>query len=147
MFDNILLVYYIHLGLVLVLIVGGFILPVHHLPYYILFILLVFLDWNDMDGMCILTKIEYYLRHGVWIHDISTYEPPKDRQEDSTFFRRSIESVFPIKLNDDYATRINYLLFLIPTIVALMRYWRYTHTIKDEGIRHTTKRINTNPRK
>jgi hypothetical protein len=104
---------WIHLLMFVVVIAGPF-LPRRLLPYYILFIFVIFLDWNDVDGMCILTKIEHYFRTGMW----ESTSPVEGGPE---FFRPMLQ-VFGISLSRTEADRLNNFIFIICCMIAFIRY-------------------------
>lgn len=96
-----------------VVLIGPF-LPKKYLPYYILFVFLIFLDWNDLDGMCILTKIEHYFRSGKW----ESTSPVEGGPE---FFRPILQQ-FNISLTRTEADRLNNFIFLLCWGTAFIRY-------------------------
>jgi hypothetical protein len=100
--------------LMFVVVLGGPFLPTKYLPYYMLFILFIFLDWNDLDGMCILTKLEHYFRHGSW----ETTSPVEGGPE---FFRPIVESL-GFTLSRSEADRLNNFIFLLCWGTAFVRY-------------------------
>ena len=104
----------IHILIVVFVFIGPFILPHKLLPYFLLFILLIFLDWNDFDGMCILTKIEHYLIYGVWDNKSPTEGGPE--------FFRPILQYLGFNLTRTEADRLNNFLFLISWGIAFIRY-------------------------
>lgn len=93
---------------------GPFILSSKYLPYYLLFVLLVFFDWNDFDGMCILTRLEYYFRYGVWKNESPIEGGPE-------FFRPIINSL-GFNLSRTEADRLNNFIFLVFFTIVLLRY-------------------------
>jgi hypothetical protein len=113
------LIYYAHIALIIYILFGFIFLPTNHLPFYIILIILVFIDWNDYDGMCILTKLEYYFRYGVWIkqiEEINKYEEPAE------FFRPLIKRILNIDLTAQQASRLNNLLFSLCLLFGFIRY-------------------------
>ena len=104
---------WIHL-LMFVVVIGGPFLPTRYLPYYILFIFIILLDWNDWDGMCILTKIEHYFRTGRW----DSRSPIEGGPE---FFRPMLQ-MFGISLNRIEADRLNNAIFITCSMIAFIRY-------------------------
>jgi hypothetical protein len=118
------LIYYAHIALIIYILFGFIFLPTNHLPFYIILIILVFIDWNDYDGMCILTKLEYYFRYGVWIkqiEEINKYEEPAE------FFRPLIKRILNIDLTAQQASRLNNLLFSLCLLFGFIRYWSSTN--------------------
>ena len=108
------IVRWLHLFIVLFVFVGPFILSHKYLPHYLLLILIIFIDWNDLDGMCILTKLEHYLRTGEWVSTSPTEGGPE--------FFRPILRYFGIHLTRTEADRLNNFLFLICWGIAFIRY-------------------------
>ena len=104
----------IHYIMFIFIFIGPFLLPYKYLSYYLLFVLLVFFDWNDLDGMCILTKLEYYFRYGIWESGSPTEGGPE-------FFRPIINN-FGFNLSRSEADRLNNFIFLTFFTFALIRY-------------------------
>jgi hypothetical protein len=102
---------FIHIILVLMVLTGFIFLPRKFLPYYIIFIILVLLDWNDKDGLCILTRIEHYFRTGKWEH----YESQPE------FIRPLVNKVFKTSLSESESTKLNYFVFLICLLLGFIR--------------------------
>ena len=107
------IVKYIHYSLFIVVFSGPF-LPIKYIPYYILFVLAIFLDWNDLDGMCILTKLEYYFRKGKWSSDAPIDGGPE-------FFRPMVSKI-GINLTRSEADRLNNFIFLVFLSAAFIRF-------------------------
>lgn len=103
----------LHYSMFVVVLTGPF-FPHQYLPYYMLFVLLIFFDWNDFDGMCILTKLEHYFRYGTW----EVASPVEGGPE---FFRPILES-FGISLSRTEADRLNNFIFLCCWTAAFIRY-------------------------
>ncbi len=103
----------LHLLMFVVVLAGPF-LPYRYLPYYLLFVWIIFLDWNDLDGMCILTKLEHYARHGTW----ETESPVEGGPE----FFRPIAQTLGFQLTRTEADRLNNFIFLICWGAAFIRY-------------------------
>jgi hypothetical protein len=104
----------IHMGMFVVVMAGPFVLPARYLPAYLLFVWLIFMDWNDTDGMCILTKLEHYFRTGEWV-DRSPVEGGPE-------FFRPLLSTFGMELTRVEADRLNNFVFLLFWGVGLVRY-------------------------
>jgi hypothetical protein len=85
-----------------------------YLKYYLLFIILIFLDWNDLDGMCILTRLEHYFRTGEW----SSKSPIEGGPE---FFRPIFNYLFNINLSRIQADRLNNFIFIICWLIGFLR--------------------------
>jgi len=76
---------YIHIIIIGYVFVGHYITPIQYIKYYLLLIIFIFLDWNDYDGQCILTRLENYFRTGIWIQKPPTEEGAPE------FFRPMID--------------------------------------------------------
>lgn len=107
------LVRFLHYAMVLCVFLGPW-LPRKYLPYYMLFVLLIFLDWNDLDGMCILTKLEHYFRYDEWVSTSPVEGGPE-------FFRPILERL-GISLSRSEGDRFNNFVFLICWLTAFVRY-------------------------
>jgi len=106
---------YIHYLLILYVLTGYLYTPIAYIKYYLLFIILIFLDWNDFDGQCTLTGIEHYYRYGVWD------DRAAEKEEAPEFFRPAINNLFQINLNRDEASRLNYFLFMCCFLIGFLR--------------------------
>ncbi len=100
--------------LMFIIVLGGPFLPKKYIPYYILFVFIIFLDWNDFDGMCTLTKLENYFRYGKW----SSNSPIEGGPE----FFRPIVNFLGYNLTRIEADRLNNFIFLLCCITAFIRY-------------------------
>lgn len=138
------IIYYTHLLLIIYILFGFIFLPSNHLPFYIILIILVFIDWNDYDGMCILTKLEYYFRYGIWIETQEQIKNEKDQgypvidgrtsEEPAEFFRPLINKVFNVELTSEEATKLNYLLFSLCLLFGFIRYVAYCKNSRKRSI-------------
>jgi hypothetical protein len=108
------IVYYLHISLIFYVLSGIFILPCNYLTTYIIFIILVLLDWNDFDGMCILTKIEHYLREDEWINQSPVEGGPE-------FFRPIVNNMFGLSISTPEAERLNNFVFISCLLIAFLR--------------------------
>ncbi len=120
-------IFYIHMAIMIYILFGAFIIPSKYLHYYIILIILVFLDWNDIDGMCTFTKLEYYFRYGIWI---TRKEEAQELEEPIEFFRPLLHTIFGIEdenhhLTPQMSSRINYFLFAFLLLIAFIRFLRY----------------------
>jgi hypothetical protein len=97
---------YIHLILIGYVFVGHYITPIQYIKYYLLLIIFIFLDWNDYDGQCILTKLEHYFRTGEW------NQKPAIESMAPEFFRPIIQKIFNLSLTRLEADRLNNFLFM-----------------------------------
>lgn len=106
----------IHILLLVFVLLGPFILPKKYLYYYIILIILIFLDWNDLDGQCILTRIEYWLRYNQWYNQGSPIEGGPE------FFRQLYIKVIGINISTLKADRLNNFLFILCLLIAFIRF-------------------------
>ncbi len=109
------LVYFIHLGIIIFIFLGNIILTNKQLPYLALLIIIIFLDWNDFDGMCILTRLEYYFRTGKWVLQSAIEEGGPE------FFRPLIIKITGVNISRKAASRLNNFLFMIILLITLVR--------------------------
>ncbi len=103
----------IHYSLFIIVAIGPF-LPNKYIPYYLLFIWIIFLDWNDFDGVCTLTRLEHYFRSGYW----SDKSPIEGGPE---FFRPMLQSL-GFSLTRLEADRLNNFIFLIFWGITFIKY-------------------------
>ncbi len=115
------LIYGTHVLLVVFILFGGFLLKHRYLPYFIIFVILIMMGWNDPSGACLLTTWEHYFRYGVWIN--------KSAEEDEApeFFRPFIESITRIKMTRNIASKLNNFLFLLVILLSFIKYYRNRH--------------------
>lgn len=107
------LVRLIHYSLFPIVVLGPF-LPRRYIPYYLIFVWLIFLDWNDFDGMCTLTKVEHYFRTGQWTS--------KSPLEGGPEFFRPILLGLGFNVTRSEAERLNNFIFLLFWGITFMRY-------------------------
>ena len=72
------------------------------------------LDWNDFDGQCTLTKLEYYFKTGKW-----SYKSPVEGGPE--FFRPLINKLFNLKLSRIEGDRLNNFVFIMCWLIAYLR--------------------------
>jgi hypothetical protein len=111
----------IHYLVILCVLIGHSIIHVKYLKYYLLFIIFIFLDWNDYDGQCILTKLEYYFLTG----NVSTKTPLENGPE---FFRPIVNKIFNLNLTRYEGNRLNNFIFLICWLIGFLRLCPYIKT-------------------
>ncbi len=109
------IIYYIHLFIIIFIFLGNIILPLKYLKYLVILIILIMLDWNDTDGMCILTKLEYYFRTGVWSSQ------PAMQENAPEFFRPLIQKITGLQISRTGASRLNNFIFLLILLIAVVR--------------------------
>lgn len=116
LFANI--IHYFHIILIIFTLFSVLFIPKNFLPFSIILIIVTMMDWNDFDGMCILTKIEHYFRTGKW-ESLSTIEGGPE------FFRPLVNNTFSLKLTHIQAERLNNFLFLLALLYGFIRYMIY----------------------
>lgn len=117
-------IHYLHIVLVFYVLTGWVITPVKKIHYYILFVIFVLLDWNDLDGECFLTRLEHYFREKA--HDIA---PNSGNQKitintetgEPEFFRPLMNKLFNSNLSSQEASRLNYFTFISAILLAFLR--------------------------
>jgi len=108
------LIKYFHILIIIYVITGFIITPIQYLHFYLLFIILIFLDWNDFDGQCILTKLEFYFRNNLTNNKSVIEGGPQ-------FFRPLFNSLFNTNLNIYQADRLNNFVFMICFLLGFIR--------------------------
>ena len=109
------LIYLIHLGMLMMILIAPFLFPPTYLKYVIVLTIVIMLDWNDIDGMCILTKLEHYFRTGEWANKSAAQGGPE-------FFRPLMKRWFGWNLTREEADRINYLFLLTSLLICFVRF-------------------------
>jgi hypothetical protein len=109
---------YIHILLVFYVFIGWLITPIKYLRYYIFMIIIIFLDWNDLDSQCILTRLEYYFRTSDW-------NPP----EAPEFFRPMVNKYLNLNLNKDEGNRLNAFIFIFCLLLGFYRFQKAMYEI------------------
>ena len=110
------IIHLFHSLLLIVLLTGGILLPKRFLSAFIIVGLLVLLDWNDIDGMCILTKLEYYFRTGEWVSS------PASQEGAPEFFRPFMKRYLGLNLTRPEADRLNTWIVVMMMLIAFLRY-------------------------
>jgi hypothetical protein len=105
----------LHGLLIIFIFLGNFFLPVKYLPYFAVLIIIIMLDWNDFDGMCILTKLEHYARTGQWVAKAAI---EKDAPE---FFRPFMYSLTGYEMTREGSDKLNNFLFLLILLITILR--------------------------
>jgi hypothetical protein len=108
------LIKYIHYLVILYVFTGHYLTPIKYLHYYLFLIIFIFLDWNDYDGQCILTKLEHYFRTGT-MNQLSVVEGGPQ------FFRPIVNKLFNLKLTPIEADRLYNFLFMICFLIGFIR--------------------------
>lgn len=105
----------IHISLIGYILIGHYITPIQYIKYYLLLLIFIFLDWNDYDGQCILTKLEHYFRTNSWD------QLPPTEENAPEFFRPMIQNIFKLKLTRLQADRLNNFIFMICFLLGFYR--------------------------
>lgn len=116
-------IHYLHILLVLYILFGWIITPIKKIHYYILVIMFVILDWNDIDGECILTRLEHYFREKI--KNTNTKLTTNTETGQPEFFRPLVNKLFNTQLTTNEANRINYFAFILVMMLAFFRMIRY----------------------
>jgi hypothetical protein len=112
------LIHDIHFLLVIYILVGFYLTPIKYLKYYLFIIIIIFLDWNDFDGQCVLTKFETYYRTGIMPD-----KPPKEGGPE--FFRPLVNKYFNVNLSSDEGDRLNNFVFMLCFLFGFIRFINY----------------------
>ncbi len=107
------IIHYIHIFIVLFILSGNLFISNKYLPFFIIFIIFVILNWYGLFGSCILTKLEYYFRTGVWS------ELTAEQEGGPEFFRPLIKSIFGIELTRYTSNILNHSLFLLVILISI----------------------------
>ena len=97
------------------MLIGHQITPLKYLKYYLYLLIFIFLDWNDFDGQCILTRLEHGLRTGNW------NQKPAIEKDSPEFFRPLINNLFNLKLSRAEADRLNNFTFMLSFLFGFVR--------------------------
>ncbi len=110
---------YIHFTLIIYILIGHQLTPIKYLKYYLLLVIFIFLDWNDFDGQCILTKLEYYFKTDSW------NQKPAIQEGAPEFFRPFINNIFNLNLTREEAERLNNFVFMGCFLLGFYRLLNY----------------------
>ena len=113
------IIHYFHAFIVLFILTGNFYIPSKYLVYFIVFVILTIMGWNDLFGACILTKLEYYFRTGIWSNKSAKDEGGPE------FFRPFIKSITGIDMTREEADKLNNTLFLSIILISFLRFYYY----------------------
>ncbi len=106
---------YIHVLLIFYIFTGHQITPIKYLKYYLFIIIFIFLDWNDFDGQCFLTRIEQGLRTDDW------NQKPANQPDAPEFFRPLMNNLFNLNLTRNESERLNNFLFILSFLFGFNR--------------------------
>jgi hypothetical protein len=113
------LIHDIHILLVIYILFGFYFTPIQYLKYYLYLIIIIFLDWNDFDGQCILTRLEHYFRTGIWKQKDAIYEGAPE------FFRPFISKLLNINMTRRNADKLNNFVFMLCFLFGFIRFTNY----------------------
>ena len=108
------LIHYIHYLVVIFILTAHSLLPIKYLKYYLIFVIIIFLDWNDLDGQCILTRLEHYVRTNEWVQKSAIEGGPE-------FFRPIVNKLFNVNLTHEQGDRLNNFVFISCWGIAFYR--------------------------
>jgi hypothetical protein len=108
---------FLHLLLVLFVVTGIFIVPIKHLPLFIIFLTLILLNWTLFDGLCIITKLEHYFRYEQW------YVSNKNKEESPEFVKPLLESILRIQISKNASDNFNRIVLLMILIISSLKIW------------------------
>ena len=112
----------IHLLILLLVSIGGYIIPKNYVGIYLLILPFIILDWNDKDGLCFVTRLQNMVSY-------KSFNPKvKDKVEEN--FTYGLLSKF---INIDISEKtFNFLLYVIIILSWFAGYYRLVnkHNIK-----------------
>jgi hypothetical protein len=146
-------IHYLNIVLVFYVLTGWIITPVRKIHYYILFVIFVLLDWNDLDGECFLTRLEHYFREKAR-NGSSSYGNGNGNGNgnddekltistetgDPEFFRPLMNRLFNTNLNSQEASRLNYFTFISAILLAFLRMLHH-YNIMNFGMNFSLNRL------
>ena len=109
----------LHLLLILFVVIGIFIVPIKHLPLFIIFLTLILLNWTLFDGLCILTKMEHYFRYEEWY----SRDKNKKEEDEPAFVKTLLESILGIKISKNTVDNLNHIILLSVLIISSLKIW------------------------
>jgi hypothetical protein len=111
------IIYFIHILLVLFILTGIFYIPHKYLPFFIFFVIIIILAWNNVFGACILTQLEYYFRTGIW-SNLSAED-----ENGPEFFRPLLKLITGQELTRETSNKINHIMFISVIIFSIIKYF------------------------
>ena len=103
-----------HLFVAVLLLFGGYIIPLNYIPVYLLGAPFMTIDWNDQDGLCHLTKLRNMIRY-------ESLHPQVKGESDNNFIHTLL---LKLGINMSY-THIDKLLYVLITTSWLDAYSRF----------------------
>lgn len=103
-----------HIVLMIYIGIGWYVTPIKYIHFYLFFIIFLILDWNDFDGLCMLTKIEDYFRNKNSIKQQQKKEKPE-------FFRPIFQKIFNVSVTREQSKRITYCILMVVFLFGLLR--------------------------
>ena len=110
-----------HLLLVIVLLVGGYLVPSKYIAFYLLFFPLIVIDWNDGDGVCWITKLRNIIKY-------ESMNTVVDDEIENSFVNSMIRKL-GIIIEPDRVTSILYVFFCLGWLYGFFRLIK-NHNIK-----------------
>jgi len=108
------IIHYMHIVLMIYIGIGWYVTPIKYIHFYLFFIIFLILDWNDFDGLCMLTNFEDYFRNKNSIKQ-------QQKQEKPEFFRPILQKIFNINVTREQSRRITYCLLMIVFLLGFLR--------------------------
>jgi len=103
----------IHLGIALLLTIGGYFLSNKYLPIYLLSLPYIVIDWNDTDKVCWLTKLNQMIQY-------KTLNPEVNDEIENSFLNGLMRQQ-GIVIEDDTFTFLLYVIFIASWLYGFYR--------------------------
>ena len=116
-------IYYMHIVLMIYIGIGWYVTPIKYIHFYLFFIIFIIFDWNDFDGLCILTKFEDYFRNKNSIKQ----QKKKDQPE---FFRRLLNKLLNVSITSEQEVRITYCILIVVLLLGFLRLLHHYRIMK-----------------
>jgi hypothetical protein len=107
-------IHYMHIVLMIYIGIGWYVTPIKYIHFYLLFIIFIIFDWNDFDGLCMLTKFENYFRNKNSIKQ----QKKKDQPE---FFRPLFNKLLNVSITSQQEIRITYCILIVVFLFGFLR--------------------------
>jgi len=107
-------IYYIHIALMIYIGIGWYVTPIKYIHFYLFFIIFLIFDWNDFDGLCMLTKFEDYFRNKNSIKQ-------QKKQDQPEFFRPIFQKIFNVSITSEQSKRITYCILMVVLLFGFLR--------------------------
>ena len=103
-----------HILLLIYIGIGWYITPIKYIHFYLFFIIFIIFDWNDFDGLCMLTKFEDFFRNKNNIQQQKNKKKPE-------FFRPLLKKISNVSITYEKVRRITYCLLMVVLTLGLLR--------------------------